>query len=343
VSIGTTAALVVGGLGAAGNLGSSLIGSNAAGKAAAQESQAAQAGINETQQQYQQTQAALAPYLQAGTGALSLLSQGIQPGGSLVTPYGPTYQTPAAFTPAAPFSYAAFQAPAPFTSPTTVDEQNDPGYQFRLQQSQQALERGAAAGGGALSGGTLQALQQSAQDYASNEYQNVYSRALNNYNTNFNTALAGYNTNFGGALNAYNTNAANALAAYNTNVNTGLNAYNTQFNAYNTGQGNAFNRLAALAGIGQGAAGTLAGAGANNAAAIANLLTGQGSAQAAGTLGSAGAWNSGLNAITGNPFLTGGLASLISGSSKGPNNVGSGEAPQYNQVYTGGAYQPGDD
>jgi hypothetical protein len=37
---------------------------------------------------------------------------------------------------------------------TLADFQKDPGYQFRMDQGQQALERSAAAGGGLLSGGT---------------------------------------------------------------------------------------------------------------------------------------------------------------------------------------------
>lgn len=308
MSIGTTAALVVGGLGAAGSIGSALIGANAAGKAASQTTGAAQQAIDETQNQFNTTQANLAPYMQAGTGALAQLTAGTAPGGSLITPYGPTYQTPT------PFSYAAFQAPAPFTAPT-LDNTNDPGYAFRLQQGEQALQRGAAAAGGAFSGGTLAALTRYGQDYASNEYQNVYNRALQ-----------GYQTNFGDSLNAYQTNLSGALNAYNTNVNTGLNAYNTQLNAYNTGQQNAFARLLALSGMGQSAVNTGASLGANNAAAIANLLTGKGQAAAAGTLGQAQAWNAGLNGILGNPFLTGGLASLITGTpAKG---AGSGEGPQ---------------
>lgn len=74
----------------------------------------------------------------------------------------------------------------PFTAPTNVTEQNDPGYQFRLQQGQQALERSAAAKGNLLTGGTGKALTQYGQDYASNEYNNVYNRALQQYQQAYN-------------------------------------------------------------------------------------------------------------------------------------------------------------
>ena len=56
------------------------------------------------------------------------------------------------------------------------DFQKDPGYDFRLQEGQKALERSASARGGLLGGGTLKALSRYGQDYASNEYNNAYNR-----------------------------------------------------------------------------------------------------------------------------------------------------------------------
>ena len=55
----------------------------------------------------------------------------------------------------------------------------DPGYEFRREEGTRAIERGAAARGGLLSGGTGRALQRYGQDYASNEYTNVYNRIAN--------------------------------------------------------------------------------------------------------------------------------------------------------------------
>ena len=55
----------------------------------------------------------------------------------------------------------------------------DPGYNFRIGEGQRALERGAAARGGLLSGGFGRKLTRYAQDYASNEYTNVYNRISN--------------------------------------------------------------------------------------------------------------------------------------------------------------------
>ncbi|HEV8500428.1 MAG TPA: hypothetical protein VGR63_02540 [Casimicrobiaceae bacterium] len=310
MSIGTGAAIALGvgaAATAAGGIGSALINKSAAQKASAQQTQSGQAAIDEQKRQFDITQGNLAPWLTAGQGGLAQLVSGTQPGGALVTPFGETYNTPA------PFSYAAFDPGAAFTAPT-LDNTNDPGYAFRLQQSQQALTRAAAASGGAFSGGTVAALTRAGQDYASNEYQNVYNRALTGYNTNFNDRLNSYSTNLAGALNTYNTN-----------VNTGLNAYNTRFNAFNTGQTNTYNRLAALSGSGQTAGSTLATTGAAEANAVANLITEQGNAQAGGTLGQGAAVNQGINSVTGaigggiNSYLTGSLlSSLMGGSNKNP-------------------------
>src|SRR5215472_4244769 len=74
----------------------------------------------------------------------------------------------------------------PFVPPTGATEQNDPGYQFRISQGLQALQNSAAARGGLLSGNTAQAIEQYAQDYASNEYQNVYNRSLGQYQQAYN-------------------------------------------------------------------------------------------------------------------------------------------------------------
>lgn len=70
----------------------------------------------------------------------------------------------------------------------------DPGYQFRLQEGQKALDRQAAAGGRLYSGGQLKAAQRYGQDFASTEFGNAYNRLA---------ALAGLQqTGTSGASNA---------------------------------------------------------------------------------------------------------------------------------------------
>jgi len=56
--------------------------------------------------------------------------------------------------------------------------QQDPGYQFRLQQGMKALQQQGAAGGQMFSGGQLKAAQQYGQGLASQEYDAAYNRAL---------------------------------------------------------------------------------------------------------------------------------------------------------------------
>lgn len=73
---------------------------------------------------------------------------------------------------------------------TMADYQADPGYQFRLDQGQQALERSAAARGGLLSGGALKDTTAYAQGAASQEYGNAYNR-FNNDQANVWNRLSG--------------------------------------------------------------------------------------------------------------------------------------------------------
>lgn len=84
---------------------------------------------------------------------------------------------------------AANAAPAPEEEPigTDIDTtqgqdynfQTDPGYQFRFEEGQRALDRGAAARGGLLSGGYARKAMRYGQGFASNEYTNVYNRISN--------------------------------------------------------------------------------------------------------------------------------------------------------------------
>jgi len=80
---------------------------------------------------------------------------------------------------------------------TGQDIYSDPSYQFRLQQGQDAIQSGAAARGGLLSGATLKALQGYGQDMASQEFSNAYNRfnadQTNQYNRLSNLVGLGQN------------------------------------------------------------------------------------------------------------------------------------------------------
>jgi hypothetical protein len=101
-----------------------------------------------------------------------------------------------------------------FQAPDQLTEQNDPGFQARLRLGSDTLERSAAARGNLLTGGEAKNLDQFAQDYASNEYGNVYNRAANTFSTNYNifkqnqndifnryATLAGFGQTAAGELN----------------------------------------------------------------------------------------------------------------------------------------------
>lgn len=62
--------------------------------------------------------------------------------------------------------------------------QDDPSYQFRLNEGQRALEHSAAARGTLLGGGTLKAITNYGQNAASQEYQASYNRAMEAFKAN---------------------------------------------------------------------------------------------------------------------------------------------------------------
>jgi hypothetical protein len=107
------------------------------------------------------------------------------------------------------------------------DFQADPGYQFRMDEGQKALERSAAARGGLNSGGTMKALAQYSQGVASDEFNNAYNRFNADRDRRYNrlSSMAGLGQtstaqvgqagqNYANAYGQNVTGAANAQAAY---------------------------------------------------------------------------------------------------------------------------------
>jgi hypothetical protein len=75
-------------------------------------------------------------------------------------------------------------APAAFQGTTGADVQADPGYQWRMEQGQKALQRSAAARGTLLTGGTAKGLLNYGQGLASQEFANTDARRFRDYTTN---------------------------------------------------------------------------------------------------------------------------------------------------------------
>ena len=231
-----TAAMVLGGA----TIASGLLSSNAASSAASSQQASAQAAINQQNQMWQQNYGNLAPWMtqgqQAGGQLNYLMGLGPTSGSNLNTAMG-SYGSLAT-----PFSQTNWQA--------------DPGYAFRLQQGQQALERSAAARGMTLSGAQAKALTAYGQGMGSQEYMNAYNRYNTDQSNLYNrlagisgtglqagSALAGVGTNvanqisnaqlgIGNAMSAGQIGSANAYTnMFNTLANQGSNAWNAYQNA----------------------------------------------------------------------------------------------------------------
>ena len=136
-----------------------------------------------------------------------------------------------------PYGAATYRAPVPFGMPTATDMAADPGYQFRLQQGQEALERSGAARGVTRTGGTLKDIVDYGQRAASQEYGNVYNRMAGQYGMNealrgqaFDrdeaNRMAAHQTTEGGRLGAYQTMAGQRQQDFSNRYNNWMGSYN---------------------------------------------------------------------------------------------------------------------
>lgn len=100
-----------------------------------------------------------------------------------------------------PYGQAGQTALQNMQAPSMEALQNDPGYQFRLQQGQQALERSLAAQGLGQSGAALKAAQEYGQGVAGQTYDNFFDRQNQIANYGFGAA-SGLGQIYGGLGNA---------------------------------------------------------------------------------------------------------------------------------------------
>lgn len=165
-----------------------------------------------------------------------------------------------------------------------ADFQVDPGYQFRLDQGNKALQNMAAATGNLNSGRALKDAMNFSSGLASQEYGNAYNRYNNDYITGYNTfntnqnniynklaalagmgqssasSLAGVSQNYGAQVGNNLAQGANASAAgtvgqanaWNQGIGSAANALGNY--AYNRGSGysGAFQPTAGVGGLGAG-------------------------------------------------------------------------------------------
>lgn len=205
-----------------GTIGGSLISSSAAKSAANTQADAANRATDVQSANLQQIRQSLAPYISNGSDAQGMLRNLIGIGAPT---NGGTYGNLMK-----PFDAAEFA------------KYQDPGYQFQLQQGQQALQNSQAAKDGVLSGAALKDL------------------------IGFNQGMA------------------------NT-------AYQGAFNRYMTQNDATYNRLADLLKVGENAAAGFGNTSAQVTSGIGQNIMSGGNALAAGQVGSANAYNTGLNNI----------------------------------------------
>lgn len=275
---------VLGGLGALAGGAFGMAGSSrqadAAQQAAQLQSDAAQRGMDISQQQYAQTREDLEPYRDIGGQAMGRLGSLMQ-GGAFDRTFGVSPEE----------QYAQLQRPyesrglAELGGPIDVDITQDPGYQFRLQQGQEAVEKSAAARGGYFSGQTGIDLQKYGQGLASQEYQSAFDREMSQRQL----GLTGRGQEFAerqGEAGQYLGLAG--LTEEQTN--------------------NLYNRYSGMAGMGQQAAMGTGQFGQQAATAAGGYDMASAGAQAGGITGSAGAYAGGMQNI--NNQLQGALGTM---------------------------------
>lgn len=199
---------------------------NASKDAASQQAAAANQADSTNWAMYNQNREDMMPWLTEGKGALTKLADLTGTSGRTTAEgYGSLTK---------PFSMEDFNA--------------DPGYQFRLQQGQQALDRTLSRGGSVFSGAATKAAQRFGQGLATDEYDKAYNR-FNQNQSNIYNRLAGLSGT--GQTSAQQVGALGANAAANSaNLVTGAANANA---AGTVGAANAWN--SGLQGVGNAATG----------------------------------------------------------------------------------------
>jgi len=156
----------------------------------------------------------------------------------------------APFTPfeaPAEFAYDKFQAP----DPNKVKE--DPAYQFRLKAGQDALQASKAAQGTLRTGGTLKDITAWGSDFASQEYDKIYGRAMNEWQSGFDVSKGTYDTNAANDRFAYTANQGGLMDQWKANTDVAMNQWTgTNQGQYNQWLGNTNTAMDQWTGTNQG-------------------------------------------------------------------------------------------
>lgn len=244
-----------------------------------------QQALTQQQSQYTENVAMEQPYMDAGAGALTEYDDllGIQPvaaGGTPAATTGTTGTTGTMGTTATPASTIDPNTGLPATttaaSGTLAQQQmgalaNTPGYQFELQQGEQAITNGMSATTGNLSSAENQAMTNYAEGLAGTTYNSFMDR-LNGVNTEGQQAAS--QTVAAGQANS-NAQAAIVQGETNATANTGNNVSQLQANV-GAAQASGY--------LGTGTAATSAANGIGSNLLLGSLINSQNNAGSAGGL-----------------------------------------------------------
>lgn len=219
-------AIVIGGtIAAVGAVGGAAISSSASKSAANTQAQAAEDAAHLQNDQYNNTQANLKPYMDLGASYINPLKD------ALANP----------------------MLTQQFSAPTAAQAEATPGYQFTLQQGLKSVQNSAAARGLGVSGAALKGAAGYTTGLADSTYNDVFNRALQTFNTNYSSAANNVNRLqgiVGNGQNAAATNGSLGVAAAGNIGNTLTSGANAQA-AGTIGSANALS--GALNGIGSSA------------------------------------------------------------------------------------------
>jgi hypothetical protein len=207
-------AIVIGGsIAAVGAIGGAAISSSASKSAANTQAQAAEDAAHLQNDQYNNTQANLKPYMDLGQSYINPLKDALS--NPMLTQR--------------------------FNAPTAAEAQATPGYQFTQTQGLKAVQNSAAARGLGVSGAAMKGAASYATGLADSTYNDVFNRALQTFNTNYSSAANNVNrlqSIVGNGQNAAATNGSLGAAAIGNIGNTLMSGANASA-AGTVGSGNA--------------------------------------------------------------------------------------------------------
>lgn len=187
---------------AVGTIAGAVISGDASKSAADTQAQAAEDAAHLQNDQYNNTQANLKPYMDLGSSYINPLKDALS--NPMLTQQ--------------------------FTAPTADQAAQTPGYQFTQTQGLKAVQNSAAARGLGVSGAAMKGAASYATGLADSTYNDVFNRALQTFNTNYSSAANNVNrlTNIvGSGQNAAATNGslgAQAVGNIGNTLTSGANA-----------------------------------------------------------------------------------------------------------------------